>query len=94
MPAHVGDIGTDIIFDVGESLSSATVHTLKYRKPNGAVGSWNATVVGNTLKFTTSALSDLDVVGKWLIQAYVEMPAWKGHSDSDTMYVAPNVEVA
>jgi hypothetical protein len=91
MAAHVGDIGTEIIFDTGEDLSTATVHILLYRKPSGLAGEWAGTVVGTTLKFITTLITDLDIAGVWQGQAYCETPTWKRHSDTDTFAVLPNI---
>jgi len=88
---HVGDIGTVIIFDVGESLAAATVHKLLYLKPDGVSGEWEGTVDGTTLTFTTTAATDLDVAGRWMIQAYIDLGTWKGHSHMDPFVVWPNL---
>jgi len=92
MAAHVGDIGTEIIFDTGEDLSTATVHQLFYRKPNGTVGEWVNTIDGTRLKSTTTLATDLDVGGVWAVQAYCETPTWKRHSDEDKFTVCPNIQ--
>lgn len=91
MNMQVGDIGTQIIFDTGEDLTSATVHTLRYQKPNGEKGDWPGTIAGESLTFTTTATSDLDVAGEWLIQAYLEIGTWKGHSEMSKFTVNPNI---
>ena len=91
MAAHVGDIGTEITFDTTEDLSTATVHKILYRKPDGTTGEWAGTVVGTTLTFTTIVATDLDVAGVWQVQAYCETPTWKRHSDEDKFSVAGNI---
>lgn len=89
--AHKGDIGTIIKIDLGEDISTATVRKIKYRKPDGTMGEWTAAAHGTTaVKYTTTAVADLNQVGRWKFQAYIEMPDWKGHSTMAT----PAVNVA
>jgi hypothetical protein len=88
---HLGDVGVEFAWDVGEDVSAATVHKLKYQKPTGAVGEFAATVSGTMLRYTTTLATELDVAGSWGMQAYIEMPGWKGHSDVDHFEVLRNL---
>jgi hypothetical protein len=91
MGAHVGDIGTPIVFDTGEDLTLATVHKLIYRKPNGTTGEWEGIIDGTKLMFVTTLITDLDQAGTWDVDAYIEIPGWKGHSDIDHFDVSRNI---
>jgi hypothetical protein len=91
MSAHVGDIGFQIIFDTGEDLAGATVHNLIFLKPGGSIVTFSGTIDGTTLKYTTTAATDLDIMGTWSVQAYVEMSGWKGHSGVDNFQVLGNL---
>lgn len=103
---HKGDIGTifritlmdgEVIMDV----SSATSMSIKFSKPK-ATPTAVAEVVVKTAVFETDGtdgviqyatiLGDLDTLGKWGIQGYVELPAWQGHSDKGTFKVFDNYE--
>ena len=77
----VGDTGTEIILDCGTALASATVRQVIARTPRGTKKTWTATQEGlNSIKYTTAA-GDLDQPGEWRLQAYIEMPGWKGFGD-------------
>lgn len=80
---YKGDIGAKIIVTVTENISLATVKTIKYKKPDGTVGSWTAVAESGNLaiSYTTTAITDLDQAGTWILQAYIEMPGWSGHGD-------------
>jgi hypothetical protein len=92
MAVHVGDIGTEIIFDTTEDLSAVTVHNLHYKKPNGTTGVWTTTVDGTRMKFITTMVTDLDFAGTWDVQAYAKAPTWERHSDWDKFTVLPNIQ--
>lgn len=76
----LNDIGTLINVDVGSDITGATVHQIKYIKPDGSSGSWDATVSTQYLQYTT-ADGDLDELGDWEVQAYVETPSGKWHGE-------------
>lgn len=63
---------TTIRLDVCTDLSEATQAAIRYRKPNGEEGSWDATIIGTELLYKTKE-TDLDVAGLWLFQAVVEL---------------------
>jgi hypothetical protein len=76
-----GNIGVSIIVQIigvdGEAfnIADASVLAIKYKKPNGVTGSWTATVLNaddGQIEFKTTAASDLDQVGDWMIQGYAE----------------------
>ncbi len=78
--AHKGDIGRQFKLDAGEDISTATLIQIKYKKPDDTPGVWTADVYGtNYGVYTTSLVTDLDQVGKWKIQLYVEMGGVKIH---------------
>lgn len=78
----VGDTGTKIILDVTQNISDATVLQIKYKKPNGQIGTWAASLESRTkLAYVTNS-TDIDVSGDWIIQAYVSTPSWTGLGES------------
>lgn len=83
---HVGDIGTLISLDVGESIATATVAKLVVKKPSGATVVWVGSPNATAIEYTVIA-SDLDEEGDWTVQGYVEMPSWSGYSTVATMTV-------
>lgn len=97
---RIGDIGTVIRIRVKENglpfnASSATLKTLKLRKPSGIVisraTSFETTGVDGVLVYTT-VLNDLDQSGPWTGQIYLEMPAGKWHTDPFNFMVGENVD--
>jgi hypothetical protein len=85
---YIGDIGTKLSLDIGENVSTATVKRIYYLKPDGKEGWWAATLeTGNLILSYTTKAGDLDVAGSWKLQAYVEMTAWKGLSETITLVV-------
>lgn len=82
MATHVGVIGFTVAIDVGFDVSGYDTYEIHYKKPDGTVGTWTATLTGQTiLAYTTQASSDLDVVGIWELHAYVA-------KTNDSKYVA------
>lgn len=53
-----------------DSLTGATEANILYIKPGGITGAWPATITGNNIVYDT-LLSDLDIAGKWQLQAEV-----------------------
>jgi len=53
-----------------DSLTGSSSANILFIKPNGAAGAWAATISGNNIVYDT-ALADLDVAGKWQMQAEV-----------------------
>jgi len=96
MSLHKGDIGTVIQYDTLEDISDGTVFKLKYTKPDGTTtGEWTGSLSGTRIvQYTTASASDLDQAGTWQLQAYVETPSGKWHSDIKTFIVEDNISVA
>ena len=75
---YVGDIGTDIIVDCGEDISTATKTKISVKKPDGSKVLWSASIYNtNYLKYTTVA-NDLNQSGKYKVQASLTLGAWSG----------------
>jgi hypothetical protein len=79
---YVGDVGTKIIVDGGEDISSATVMRLYVKKPDGVIVTWNAALEGVTKLTYTVQAGDWDIAGRYLLQAYVVTPSWTGRGDT------------
>lgn len=72
METFVGDT-VKLRVDCGIDVSVYTTLRIKYKKPNGITGFWPATLCpdsNNHIIYTTNH-SDLDLKGKWKIQAFV-----------------------
>ncbi len=96
---RVGDTGTRFELtvvenDVAVDISSATMKTIKFQKPDNSV-------VSKTADFTTdgsdgkidyvSITNDIDVRGEWKIQGYIEMPSGKFHTSMGSFGVSANL---
>lgn len=101
---QLNDVGTVFVFPITDGgatldLSSATVKQVKFRKPKTATlaaetVTKTATFVTDgtdgLLKYTTVE-TDIDRKGTWSVQAYIEIPTWKGHSDIKIFIVGDNL---
>jgi len=89
---YVGEIGTAIIVNCGEDISTASIHNLRVKKPDGTEVIWNASVYNtNYLKYLI-VTGDLDQAGNYEIQAYIEMGGWKGWGETAFFMVSNKYE--
>lgn len=58
---------------VGQDITGASVKKIKYRKPGGTEGSWNATVedAENGIIYYDVQDEDIDESGVWTFWAYI-----------------------
>lgn len=77
----VGDVGTELLLDCGVSIATATVLKVIARTPKGGKKEWTGTLNGTTTVRYVLQTGDIDVAGVWAVQAYVEMPGWKGRGE-------------
>lgn len=70
-----------------EDLASAEVTRILYQKPGSAtVGYWQASVSGYDLIYQPEE-GDLDIVGQWTFQAYIEVAGKPGYGSKVTYQV-------
>ena len=82
MAAHVGDIGTVIRFSTATDLDAMCTLNLKMQYPGGSTSTYTASVYNTyAAQMTTTVSTQLDAAGEYLLQIYVELAAWLGHSD-------------
>lgn len=95
---HLNDIGTEFRLTILESgaavdVSSATNY-IKFKKPDNTVvtesGSLHTDGTDGIIKYT-SVSGDLDTVGTWRIQAFVDYGATEFYSDVSTFKVHKNL---
>jgi hypothetical protein len=89
MSIKVNGVTTLIKLNAGEDLSSATVKRIYYRKPSGTQSFWAASLdaTNQILQYSTTATTDLDEDGEWVLDGYIESPTWNGYSTSIKMQV-------
>jgi len=79
---YVGDNLTEIILDTTVPLGSPTTLRIKYEKPDGTTGYWDADVFEITKAKTIVQNGDLNVSGLWKFQVYaVFTSGWIGHGE-------------
>jgi hypothetical protein len=84
----VGDVGTELRFDIGVESADVQVAKIKVVKPDKSTVEWDAVVgPGDTEVSYTIQEGDLDISGTWKLQVYVELPGWKGHGSIVSMKV-------
>jgi len=84
---YVGDVGTVITVNTKTNLTTATLLQLHVLKPDGTQVIWNGTLYNTKyIRYTTGG-DDLDISGDYRLQAYVELPLWRGHGDATTFRV-------
>ncbi|NOQ48193.1 MAG: hypothetical protein GQ576_03505 [Methanococcoides sp.] len=97
---RVGDVGTVLEIEILEDCSvvlpvqTATVKTITIQRPDGTTFARDAifSVDGTNGKiYILTIAGDLTMFGTYYIQAYLELPAWQGHSDIDEFEVEDNL---
>jgi len=81
------DEGVKIILNVGVDISDSTVHKIKFKRPNRTSGYWDAKRESSTSISYVIQENDLNYVGIWKLQAYVETPSWKLHGKEASLQV-------
>ena len=98
MKVYKNDIGTKIKLDAGCDISGsglgATVWKILYSKPGSTrtKGEWIATPEGTNYAYYITLINDLNAVGKWHIQLYIESPNWKGYGEMVVFEVYDNLD--
>jgi hypothetical protein len=66
-----GQIGKPIDLVGTLDLSGFASVYIRYTKPNGETGQWDAVVVDvYTVRYITTSATDVDVSGEWSVQGY------------------------
>lgn len=85
---HIYDIGTRFLITIKEGsdivdISSATTKQFDFKKKDGTTFTvdveFETDGTDGVLEYVTEA-DDIDQVGKWSVQPYLEMPNWQGHT--------------
>lgn len=102
---HQGDIGTVFEVTVVEmdpitclpvavDISSATLRQLTFQTPSLSAVTKSAvfTTDGSDGKMQyVSVADDLDQIGDWKLQGYIDMPLWRGYTSIGEFEVEPNL---
>ena len=100
-PPHGGDIGylftVTITDDAGTALdiSDATTLQLRFKSPSRTLKTLTAIFAtdgtNGKIQYTTANATDLDMPGRWSIQARVVAPNYDKSSETDTFTVLKNL---
>lgn len=108
-PVHVGDIGVELLVEfydldadgnvVAYDLTGQTLLKLKMLKPSGALVQKDLSVVGaptaGIARYVTASSGDLDELGEWKLQGYVEKGTTpRLHTAVTALRVEGNLEAA
>ncbi len=93
--SYVGDVDTEIVLNAGVALGTPDVLKIKYQKPNGTTGEWEADVYETTKARYITMNGDLDVAGLWTFQIYTELAGggWQGHGEEYQEWIYSPIEV-
>ena len=92
---YVGEVGAVIIVDTQVDITSASTHSLKVKKPDGTLVTWDADLYSinsnetTRLKYVTIA-GDFDQTGKYLVQPDIVLPEWSVYGETVNFIVHPN----
>ena len=72
---YVGQESLEIRLDTGITLTGALSVKMKYTKPGGTSGAWDATIYNTTWvkKVFIDGANELDEPGVWILWAWVNM---------------------
>lgn len=97
---HVGDKGTRFsvtLYDgtTAVDISDSTARTLEFRRPDGTIFTASATMSGTgsggSMYYDLPTTTTLDQDGTWKVQAVVDYPTSRFHSDIYAFIVYPNL---
>ncbi|MEA2036499.1 MAG: hypothetical protein U9O94_03260 [Nanoarchaeota archaeon] len=86
---YVEDIGTVITIDTETTVTGAVNPTLRVKKPDGTIVSWDAAVEDQSLSIITEA-GDLNLPGLYYIQAALTIDNWTGRGETAELTVYAN----
>lgn len=79
---YVNEVGTKIRVETTfDELDAATKTDLKIIKPSGKKVTWGGSVEGTEITHTIQS-GELDEVGMYMLQAYIETPQGKWHGET------------
>ena len=70
---YVGQTALTITLTTGEDATDATCK-IKYKKPNGDTGAWDATIVTaatGVIRYSVASSTIIDQAGEWTVWAYI-----------------------
>ena len=84
-------VGVKIEVETGLDLSAVTEAKLLVKKPGGVVEEWAASIDGTKLVYVTKE-GDLDIAGRYEIQALIKTPATEFKGEIAPVVVYPAIK--
>jgi len=82
---RIGDVGTEILVDMGATITGATGLNFEVRKPSypttGGEENWTPTISGTDSLTYTIGTGDFDEEGTYEIVPSLTLGAWSGSAD-------------
>lgn len=78
--SYVEDVGTEILVDCGEDISTSTLQSIVVKKPDGTMVEWASSLHPtelNQFRYIVG-IGDFNLPGKYLCQAKLVMGTWSG----------------
>lgn len=85
--SYVGDIGTVLMVNTKEDISTASKVSLKIKKPDDTEVEWIGTVDRTTYIRYATVSGDFDQSGEYHMNAYVEMTGWTGRGETVSFHI-------
>jgi hypothetical protein len=75
---YQGDVGTIIRIDCNDTISTATDTFIMFKKPDGTLKTWAATIYGTEYLTYTLTAQDTDIIGIGYVQPKLTLSGWTG----------------
>lgn len=79
---YKGDIGTQIIIDMGTNIAAATTNNILVTKGDGSTATWDAEIYNDNYLRYTIVSDDLDVSGIYYLQPNFVFATWSGKGET------------
>ena len=76
---YVGEQNTEIVVDCGRDVSTASAHTLLFKRPDGTTFEKVATVYRENFLRCFTAITDFTISGEYEVQAKLTIGSWQGY---------------
>jgi len=87
---YVGEVGTAVILDCGQDITSATNVSIAVKKPDGTKVTWVATVYNTRYLRHITITNDLDQSGLYELQSVLTLGSWTGRGETTNFVVFDN----
>lgn len=93
---YVNNVGTEVLVDAAQDISTAEILILHVKKPDNTEVEWTINEAhwpgidddhpNSQIKYIIN-VGDLDLIGSYKIQPYIDMPTWTGIGQTSSFKV-------